>query len=222
MAQIAIGRLQRVVHRAATKREQSGVLITAIISWLIETTPRDNASGKADLSPSIYQPSLSSPYLSSSKNGRSFPPRKETLRGHETCNLPIVTSRTRPLQGGNRYFLIRGPPGDCILRHPLPPDFFCNGKSRIKTRAELEEIGKVSRGFSTVLRLRIHLYEMFCPKYRINGGLFLRSIIFTSARKLRLFASKRRTRKTKVLFTMIWNVLILVHVYFSIIMKYIP
>lgn len=158
--------------------------------------------------------------LPSSKNGRSFPPRKETLRGHETCNLPIVTSRTRPLQGGNRYFPIRGPPGDCILRHPLPPDFFCNGKSRIKTRAELEEIGKVSRGFSRVLRLRIHLYEMFCPKYRINGGLFLRSIIFTSARKLRLFASKRRTRKTKVLFTLIRNALILV--YFSIIMKYIP
>ena len=88
--------------------------------------------------------------LPSSKNGRSFPPRKETLRGHETCNLPIVTSRTRPLQGGNRYFLIRGPPGDCILRHPLPPDFFCNGKSRIKTRAELE--GRNRKSIARILQ----------------------------------------------------------------------
>lgn len=222
MAQIAIGRLQRVVHRAATKREQSGVLITAIISWLIETTPRDNASGKADLSPSIYQPqSLFTRYLLR-KTGGVFPPERKRYVATKRVIFPSLRREHGQSKGGNRYFPIRDPPGDCILRHPLPPDFFCNGKSRIKTRAELEEIGKVSRGFSTVLRLRIHLYEMFCPKYRINGGLFLRSIIFTSARKLRLFASKRRTRKTKVLFTMIWNVLILVHVYFSIIMKYIP
>lgn len=159
--------------------------------------------------------------LPSSKNGRSFPPRKETLRGHETCNLPIVTSRTRPLQGGNRYFPIRGPPGDCILRHPLPPDFFCNGKSRIKTRAELEgrnrkSIARILQSFTiTNPSLRDVLSEISNKR-----GLFLRWIILTNARKLRLFASKRRTRKTKVLFTLIRNALIFV--YFSIIMKYIP
>lgn len=154
------------------------------------------------------------------KTGGVFPPERKRYVATKRVIFPSLRREHGQSKGGNRYFPIRDPPGDCILRHPLPPDFFCNGKSRIKTRAELEEIGKVSRGFSTVLRLRIHLYEMFCPKYRINGGLFLRSIIFTSARKLRLFASKRRTRKTKVLFTLIRNALILV--YFSIIMKYIP
>lgn len=172
MAQIAIGRLQRVVHRAATKREQSGVLITAIISWLIETTPRDNASGKADLSPSIYQPqSLFTRYLLR-KTGGVFPPERKRYVATKRVIFPSLRREHGQSKGGNRYFPIRDPPGDCILRHPLPPDFFCNGKSRIKTRAELEEIGKVSRGFSRVLRLRIHLYEMFCPKYRINGDFF--------------------------------------------------
>ena len=127
------------------------------------------------MSPSIYQPSLSSPYLSSSKNGRSFPPRKETLRGHETCNLPIVTSRTRPLQGGNRYFLIRGPPGDCILRHPLPPDFFCNGKSRIKTRAELE-----GRNRKSIARI-LHSFTITNPS--------LRDVLSEISNKRRTFSS---------------------------------
>lgn len=118
-----------------------------------------------------------------------------------------------------RYFPIRGPPGDCILRHPLPTDFFLSatGKQwrRIENKNVLNflrrgKIGKVSRGFSRAMaRLRItnrFLRDVF-SKISKDKRRFItlrknnsskRSKLSRDTRQLRLSTSKRRTRKTKI------------------------